>query len=301
MKKWIALLLSVLMVASLLTGCGCEHEWNDPNCDTPKTCSKCGETEGAPLGHSWLAATCDTPKTCEVCGKAEGEALGHSWTEADCEHPKTCSNCKLTEGEALGHSWVDATTDAPKTCTTCNATEGEKIIVDSRFTTGACQHLFGSWTGQMTVDGEKELGLEIEGESLDYITFITYTFGNDGTMILEVTFDEESYLHVVELYTIELMYATLTGKGMTRDQADAAMMAQYGMGVVDYVKAEVAKMDVDDYAQKLEWVYYVDGDSIYAATDWDKEMAPETYILEGDKLTISDSTTGQVLEMTKQP
>lgn len=301
MKKWIALLLSVLLVASLLTGCGCEHEWNEPNCDTPKTCQKCGFTEGAPLGHNWLAATCDTPKTCEVCGKAEGEALGHSWVDATCETAKTCSTCHLTEGEALGHSWADATTDAPKTCTTCSATEGEKINVDDRFTTGACQHLFGSWTGQMTVDGEKELNMQIEGESLDYITFITYTFTNDGKMIMDITFDEESYLHVVELYTIELMYATLTGKGMTRDQADAAMMAQYGMGVVDYVKAEVAKMDVDDYAQKLEWVYYVDGDSIYAAADWDDEMSPETYTLEGDKLTISDSTTGQVLEMTKQP
>ena len=30
-----------------------EHSWDDADCDTPKTCSKCGETEGAALGHDY--------------------------------------------------------------------------------------------------------------------------------------------------------------------------------------------------------------------------------------------------------
>ena len=35
----------------LLNGCQCKHEWIPADCTTPKTCSKCGETEGEPLGH----------------------------------------------------------------------------------------------------------------------------------------------------------------------------------------------------------------------------------------------------------
>lgn len=299
MKRWISLLLSLLLVASLLAGCACEHEWKDANCDTAKTCAKCGQTEGAPNGHSWQAATCDGPKTCEVCGKTEGEALGHDWVDADCEQPRNCSRCHLTEGDALGHTWVDATTELPKTCSTCAKTEGEKIQVDSRFTTDACKHLFGSWSGQVTLDGEKELGMTIPGEDLDFLAYVTYTFTNDGKLMMDISYEKESYLHVVELYTIELMYISFAGQGMTRDQADAAMIATYGMNVTDYVKDSVSKMDVDDYAQHLQWVYYVSGDSIYGADDWDEEMTPETYTLEGDKLTLSED--GILMELTKQP
>ena len=60
----------------------CPHEWTDANCTSPKTCQKCGKTEGEPLGdegHIWESATCTKPKTCSVCGKTEGTALGHKW------------------------------------------------------------------------------------------------------------------------------------------------------------------------------------------------------------------------------
>ena len=56
----------------------CPHEWTDANCAYPKTCQKCGKTEGEPLGdegHIWESATCTKPKTCSVCGKTEGKNL----------------------------------------------------------------------------------------------------------------------------------------------------------------------------------------------------------------------------------
>lgn len=301
MKKWIALFLCAVLAASMLTACGCEHEWVEADCDSPITCSLCGAAEGAPAGHSWMAAVCETPKTCEICGGIEGEALGHNWTEVDCENPKTCQNCGQTDGEALGHSWVDATTDNPKTCTTCAATEGEKINVDSRFTTSACQQLFGTWSTQMVVDGEAELGIEIPGESLDYVVYLTYTFQNDGTLIIEGSYEEESYFHAVELCSIEILYITFEEEGMSRDEADAAMLEAYGMNIADYVKATVAQMDVDDYAQSIELVYYVSDGQVYAAESWDEEMIPEAYTLEGNKLMLTDSSTGELLELTKQP
>ena len=106
---------------------GCAHDWAAADCDTPKTCKICGETEGSALGHDWAAADCDTPKTCNTCGATEGSALGHSWDSADCTTAKTCSVCGLTEGAAAGHDWAEATCTAPKTCSVCGATEGDAL------------------------------------------------------------------------------------------------------------------------------------------------------------------------------
>ena len=115
------------------------HTWVEADCETPKTCSVCGETEGEALGHTWVDADCETPKTCSVCGETEGEALGHTWVEADCVTPKTCSVCGKTEGEALGHAWGEWITDVEPTeeedgakhrvCGTCG--ENETGIIPS--------------------------------------------------------------------------------------------------------------------------------------------------------------------------
>ena len=83
---------------------------------TGKTvCSDCGETlnEGASIpskGHSWTDADCDSPKTCSACGKTEGAALGHSWLAATTEAPKTCDRCGKTEGDKLPDGGEGGTT-----------------------------------------------------------------------------------------------------------------------------------------------------------------------------------------------
>lgn len=96
-----AMIFAVAILAALLTGCSCEHEWAEATCLTPKTCNLCQETEGEALGHSWAEATCAAPKTCNACGETEGEALPHTWMEANYQNPKTCSECGTTEGEPL--------------------------------------------------------------------------------------------------------------------------------------------------------------------------------------------------------
>ena len=161
------------------------HSWVAADCDTPKTCSSCGETEGEALGHSWVAADCDTPKTWSSCGETEGEATGHAWIDAtcyslktcnncgitegsmlehdwqaaDCTSPKHCSNCTATEGEALGHSWQDADCDTPKTCSVCGTTEGEALghswaaaDCDTPKTCSACGETEGEATGHAWID-----------------------------------------------------------------------------------------------------------------------------------------------------
>lgn len=67
MKKRCLLFLGALLVFCMLAGCECKHEWAEATCTEPKTCAKCGETEGEALGHTWIDATCTEPKTCSVC------------------------------------------------------------------------------------------------------------------------------------------------------------------------------------------------------------------------------------------
>lgn len=124
MKRNIALLLLALLLS--LAGCNqCEHQWSDADCDTPKTCSLCGETEGDALGHAWQAADCVTAKTCVVCQETEGKPLGHGWKAADCLNPQTCTVCNVTEGEALGHRMLAANFQEPPICFDCGYAEGE--------------------------------------------------------------------------------------------------------------------------------------------------------------------------------
>ena len=68
------------------------------------TCSVCGhsyeETISA-TGHSWKEATCTTPKTCTKCGATEGNALGHNYVNG------TCSRCGESEGNWFVGEYVD--------------------------------------------------------------------------------------------------------------------------------------------------------------------------------------------------
>ncbi len=56
------------------TICGaCEHaEWNDATCEDPRTCAKCGKTEGEALGHTEVTDEAVVP-TCTATGLTEGK------------------------------------------------------------------------------------------------------------------------------------------------------------------------------------------------------------------------------------
>lgn len=104
-KRFMAALTFSMLV--LLSGCCLSHEWVEADCTTPKTCSKCEQTEGEALGHQWADATCTAPKTCVSCGATEGETLEHAFGEE----------------EAQNADYVNAAVLLVKTCTDCGAQE----------------------------------------------------------------------------------------------------------------------------------------------------------------------------------
>ncbi len=202
MKKLFIAFLLVISVL-VLAGCACEHVWVEANCTTPKTCSECGEIEGAPLGHSWLAATCAAPKTCENCGVTEGEALPHNYDDATCELPKTCPDCGATEGEALGHQWVEATYDLPKTCSVCAVTEGDRLY---RTDLGMDNDTLALTLSMLT----KALGYDLKYLGIDEDGWPVYDLINassGNSTSVNVTFEptaDGSLVYAVAIYTSDV-------------------------------------------------------------------------------------------------
>lgn len=270
MKKYFLIQLAIACLLTL-AGCGCKHEnWVDANCTTPKTCADCGETEG--------------------------EALGHDFGDAaeDCENPKTCTRCGQAEQEAKPHDWQDATTEAPKTCAVCGMTEGERIITDSRFTTAACQGLFGTWEGAYTMTGE------MMGDSTlpDMPVILGITFHNDGTFEESVRMaDKQGYAELLKAYYIEALYAEFEGQyGMTKEQADQAMIEAYGKDVEGYAELMATAIDWEALlaASGQGGVYYVADGKLYSGPDWDT-LEEEELRLEGNSLTLSVADMGDVV------
>lgn len=289
MKKSVLIVLIVLC-ALLLASC-CKHEiWNDANCELPKTCAECGETEGEPLGHSWVDATCTAPKTCSVCQKTEGEALGHNWADATCEAPKTCQRCSLTEGEALGHTWEDATTETPKTCTVCAKTEGERIITDPRFTTAACKPFFGKWVFSLQITGDM-MDLKDFTGYLD--THIYLDFSNDGKLAISVDAKEsENFDALLKQYMIDMFYAECEAQNISKAAADAEMLASFKMTTEEYFETIVKSVDFTAMFDGLneEGCYYVDGNTLYTADAWKKNMESNTFRFDGETLILEGLT-----------
>lgn len=264
MKKRMSLIVLVLVFALALTACSCKHEnVNEGNCVTDKTCADCGEVLSA--------------------------APGHTWTDADCENPKTCSACGLTEGEALGHVWQDATTEAPKTCENCGATEGERIITDERFTTAATADIQGKWAYSFTMSGEM-MGVEGFDKGIDCILYMELC--NDGTAVLTFAVEDTEKLEkdMIE-YLMDMVYAELAAAGLSKEDADAAILEAYGMTLEEYASYAVKQ---EDLAGKLsdireEMVYYVEDGKLYMGDSWSSNMSvPTPYELNGDTLILEE-------------
>ena len=83
MKKICLALLGIVLVLNL-NACSCKHEWAAATCTEPKTCLKCGESEGDDLGHNWGDWEIQTKATaakdgvkvsvCQRCGEEKTES-----------------------------------------------------------------------------------------------------------------------------------------------------------------------------------------------------------------------------------
>lgn len=131
-KKSIVFFLLFVLLITCLGGC-CDHVWVEANCESPKTCSECGATQGDVV-HNWVEANCQSPKTCSECGVTEGD-VSHSFEVANCTDSVVCSICGAT-GDPVGHNWKDGSCAEPKRCERCGTTDGEALGHSTRY--GKC-------------------------------------------------------------------------------------------------------------------------------------------------------------------
>lgn len=131
------------------------------------------------LGHDWVAATCTAPKTCSRCGATEGNALGHDfadvWSSDASGHWHACSRCDAKDGEAAHTPDREAATETdPIKCTECDyiitaalghthsltkveakaptCTEDGNI---EYYTCSGCSKLFADATGNVEITADK--------------------------------------------------------------------------------------------------------------------------------------------------
>ncbi|MBE5852651.1 MAG: hypothetical protein E7299_06835 [Lachnospiraceae bacterium] len=121
-KKYITI---ILLSTLILSGCCLKHDYSEPTCTQPATCTKCGETEGETLPHTWMEANCTEAKHCSVCNQTEGEKLAHKFSEPTCTEDAKCLTCGAIGEKAKGHDFKEADYVNPKTCQLCGLTEGE--------------------------------------------------------------------------------------------------------------------------------------------------------------------------------
>lgn len=263
MKKYLPVIALCLCFVLLLVGCGCNHEW--------------------------AAANCESPKTCELCSETQGEAKGHSWVEATCTTPKTCSVCHTVEGETPGHAWEEATTETPKTCTVCKTTEGSKIESDPRFTTESTKIIQGKWVCDVVLTGDM-LGMPGYFESLP--ATLSMDFGNAGDLICNIELhDNLAFLDEMKRMLKESTYAELEAQGISNADADTAMKQVYGMNMEDYLNSVMDSIDLDDLFAGFtaDMVYYVGQNGIYCADSWlREEFECSAYTLENDILIMEE-------------
>ena len=126
MKKKILFTVLCILCVIMLAACQCKHDWIEADCTTAKTCVRCKEVIGKPLGHAWIPATCTEAKICSACGRTEGIPANHNWVPATCTRPMYCKDCFTESGTVAEHEWIAAVTRngiEGRVCTVCQEIE----------------------------------------------------------------------------------------------------------------------------------------------------------------------------------
>lgn len=131
---------------------GCNHEYDYwqvqlmPTCDEPgkmiRFCYHCQAPERQsidPVGHNWVNPTCTSPMTCSTCFRMEGDPIAHTEIVLEAVKPVACQKPGLTEGkgcsvcgEVLVEQKViefhtpEVIPAVSETCTTNGLTEGSR-------------------------------------------------------------------------------------------------------------------------------------------------------------------------------
>lgn len=168
----------------------CRHAWVEAACENPKTCSKCGKTEGEALGHDVAVfkvireATCQQDGsqsgTCNRCGKTIVETIPQEEHEPDGKLVIIQKATYKNNGKKAEHCLVCGQACNIKSYYLSNA-EAEQDFCDScnRYSYETLARYSESFTGQL---------VKVAGKVIQVIE------GDDGVVLLvNITKDKYDY------------------------------------------------------------------------------------------------------------
>ena len=176
---------------------------------------------------------------------------------------------------------------------------GNPVDHSDKFDVSICAPLEGTWQGTVEMTGA-DLGFE--GSELTVTAQYTLTFDDQGNMITKIDFDEDAFMAFAIAYNIEYVYESLRQQMPTYTKAELDVLFQnsYGMTVPEYVESMLSPSEfAADMHQVVNGVYYVEGNLLYQGDSWTSYMAHNEYLLEGDTLTICDSSLKKDIVLTK--
>lgn len=150
-----------------------DHIWAEATCDTPKTCTVCGVTDGKPLGHQFEAGRCsvcgtadpDDPAASTVLRLAGNNRYATAFTAAD-ELKKVLNVEKfdtviVSSGEqfadALAGSYLAAVKNAPILLVKGSTVKDVQQYIQENLNPGGTVYLLG---GKSAVPEKMETGLD---------------------------------------------------------------------------------------------------------------------------------------------
>ena len=239
-KKMVTGMLAVSLMF-MMTGCCLSHDWQEAACTEPKTCSKCGETEGEALGHTWKDADCTKPKTCSVCQETEGEALGHTLSEATYWEAAVCSVCGETVGDVLTPAFEEL------------GVKGQFMEVGQTYDYVTLLRTRQDYEDMFINDYKEAYGLEGDYENFTDL-FMEAVFGDIDTIPLDGEEVEATEENVIRLFSKEM--------GLTGDFENLTEVFMAGF------ENEGAVLDAEITAQAAVTDYRVfDSDETHEAKD----------------------------------
>ena len=174
------------------------------------------------------------------------------------------------------------------------------VLVLSLFAGCSKNALVGTWEGKADISEVMAAAMtQVLGEGVEFTPDAVYlhatiTMNKDGTYSLEFDEDEttQSVLAMIDGMQdtlVEAVYQALEAQGVTREQADIAIMENSGLSIAEYVESEIESMkdslDLDLASSNASGKYETKDGSLTLRSEEGDEILQ--YTLKGDSLTLS--------------
>lgn len=160
--------------------------------------------------------------------------------------------------------------------------------------------LYGTWETKLDLTEAiaKQLPADYADFKFDFELTWLIDFNEDGTYrayadeaAVKAEFDE--FINSLVDYVVDMFYEQMAANGLTKEQADEAVQKAYGKSLKEAMLDEIDNsIDMDDLVSDIDdsGVYEVKKGKLYTGDTEVNPAAYETYVIDGDTLTLDVGT-----------